>query len=643
MIERLRRVFYRAVIGHPWGVLVAVVAVLGVAAYQARHFELDASAESLLVQDSPALETFRDVNATYGSQPFLFVTYTPQKPLFSEQSLATLDSLAGDLAVVDGVASVTHMLNVPMIETTDVGFGELAEDVPTLGEGDVTPAQARRELVNSPLYQDLIINDDADTTAILVRLAADTEHQSLLEKRQKLRDQKRAGELDPAGRAELAQVQRDIEAHDDRAQQRLEDNVAAIRDVLGDYRDRATIHLGGVPMIAVDMIDFVDSDIRTFGVAVGLFIVVLLAAAFGRPRWVVAPALICAAVVLAVFGLIGTMGWPVTVVSSNFVSLVLIITLSLIVHLIVRYRELRAADPDADQGQLLRRTIDSKLIPSVFTALTTAISFAALLFADIQPVKDFGRIMTCAVVLAFVAAFVLFPAMLAWLRPTPVPRLRGAGARRVNVGIAHLVQRRPGITATVFLLLAAVGVTGALQLSVENRFIDYFHEDTEIYQGMRLIDRELGGTTPLSVIIDAPSRSSRTTRRTRHSPRSSVWGRARARIRPTATGTTRPSSTASAISTTISTAWRRPARCFRWRRSGDWRSRSTTARRSSPTSSVCSTSGCPTICARSSSTRTCGPTAIRSASISASSIHCPGSTATRSSSVSAASCLSASR
>jgi predicted RND superfamily exporter protein len=209
-------------------------------------------------------------------------------------------------------------------------------------------------------------------------------------------------------------------------------------------------------------------------------------------------------VVLAVFGLIGTMGWPVTVVSSNFVSLVLIITLSLIVHLIVRYRELRAADPEAGQSDLLRGTLDSKFTPSVFTALTTAISFGALLFADIQPIKDFGRIMVCAVALGFVATFVLFPAMLAWLRPTPVPRLRGAGARRVNLWIAHWVQGRPVATAVVFVVLAAVGVGGALQLTVENRFIDYFHEDTEIYQGMRLIDRELGGTTPLSVVIDAP-------------------------------------------------------------------------------------------------------------------------------------------
>jgi len=504
MIQRLQAAFYRLVIGHPfWLIAIAAVGVAA-AGYQARHFELDASPESLLVEQSPTLDTYRAVRSTYGSDAPLFVTFSPEQPLFSDASLATLEALAGDLAALDGVASVTHMLNVPLIETTDVTFSSLAEDVPTLGEGDVTPDQARREFLNSPLYRDLIINDEADTTAMLVRLEHDSAYQELIERRRELRAQRGEGELDAEARTELDQLERRIDERKNAARARLEERVGAIRGVLEQYRDDARIHLGGVPMIAVDMLDFVANDIRTFGVAVGLFIVVLLALAFRRPRWVVAPAVICASVVVGLFGFIGTMGWPVTVVSSNFVSLALIITLSLLVHLIVRYRELQVADPEADQAKLLRQTLDSKFTPSLFTALTTGISFAALMLADIQPVKDFGLIMVWAVALGFATTFVLFPALLAWLAKPPAPRLQGDVTQRATLGVAQVVRRHSTATVAVFVVLAVLGVAGALQLTVENRFIDYFHEDTEIYQGMRLIDRELGGTTPLDVVIDAP-------------------------------------------------------------------------------------------------------------------------------------------
>jgi predicted RND superfamily exporter protein len=284
----------------------------------------------------------------------------------------------------------------------------------------------------------------------------------------------------------------------------MEADIAEIRTILDEYRDPPRIHLGGVPMIAVDMIDFVRSDIRTFGVGIGLFIVLLLAFAFHRPRWVVVPTAICASVVVVMVGWIGFAGWPVTVVSSNFISLVLIITLSLIVHLIVRYRELHSHDPAADQRTLLRDTIDSKFQPSLLTSLTTSISFGSLMFAHIRPVIDFGLMMTCSVVIGFLLTFALFPSMLALVTPGRVQRPRHDYMGGFNIGLARGVRRHGLATAALFVVLFVLGVAGALRLTVENRFIDYFHDDTEIYQGMALIDRELGGTTPLDVVLDAP-------------------------------------------------------------------------------------------------------------------------------------------
>jgi predicted RND superfamily exporter protein len=504
MIERIVARYYRVVLHMPLAVLVAVAALLAVAVHQAQYFELDASSESLLLEDDENLETFRTIRAKYGSSDMVFVTFTPPGDLFADATLERIDDLRSDLESLDNVASVITLLDVPLLRAPGVSFDTLGEGIPTLRDPGISREQAREELRNSPLYRDLILSDDADTTMLIVSFESDKEYKQLLDRSRELKDRRHDAGLDAAGRAELERVQQRIDTRGDELQVQLERDIKRIRAILDQYRDPTRIHLGGVPMIAVDMIEFVRSDIRTFGIGVGLFILLLLAATFRRLRWVLVPSAICASTVVAMVGWIGFAGWPVTVVSSNFISLVLIVTLSLIVHMIVRYRELHAHDPEADQRSLLRGTIDSKFQPSFFTSLTTSISFGSLMFADIRPVIDFGLMMTCSVVLGFVLTFVLFPSLLAPLASRTPQRLARDYLGRFNVGLARLVRRQQLFTVGLFALLFLLGVAGALRLTVENRFIDYFHEDTEIYQGMALIDQKLGGTTPLDVVLDAP-------------------------------------------------------------------------------------------------------------------------------------------
>jgi len=504
MIERIVARYYQFVLHMPAAVLIAVAALLAVAVHQAQYFELDASAESLLLEDDENLETFRTIRAKYGSSDMVFVTFTPAGDLFADETLSRIDALAGDLESLDNVASVTTLLDVPLLRSPGVNFDTLGEGIPTLRDPGTSREQAKEELRNSPLYRDLMLSDDADTTMLIVQFRPDEEYRQLLDRSRELKNRRRESGLDGGERSELRRVQQRIEERGDELQVQLEKDIEQIRSILDRYRDPTRIHLGGVPMIAVDLIEFVRSDIRTFGVGVGLFIVLLLATTFRRLRWVLVPSAICASTVVVMVGWIGFAGWPVTVVSSNFISLMLIVTLSLIVHMIVRYRELHAHDPEADQRTLLRGTIDSKFQPSFFTSLTTSISFGSLMFANIRPVIDFGLMMTCSVVLGFVLTFVLFPSMLAPLSPRRPQRLAHDYLGRFNVGVARLVRRHGLLTGAVFALLFVLGVAGAMRLTVENRFIDYFHEDTEIYQGMALIDRELGGTTPLDVVLDAP-------------------------------------------------------------------------------------------------------------------------------------------
>lgn len=490
-------------LGHPLATLIVVTLLVAALGVFAPRMELNASADSLMLEDDEELDYNRTLRARYGSDDFLIVTYSPVADLFSEAVLERLSRLRDELRAVEGVSSVTTILDVPLLQSPPIDLDDLPDGVRLLSDPSVDRDLARRELTTSPLYRNLIISPDARTTAVRVDLREENTYQRLFRDRQRLLDKRKEA---PWSEEEQAEFQR-LDAAFELNLQRLKDQqthvIRDVRTILERYRDDATLYLGGVPMIITDSIDFVRNDLVTFGTGVILFVIVLLAFAFRRLRWVVLSLATCFAAGLAMVGFLGLVEWPVTVVSSNFISLLLILTLSLGLHLIVRYRELHLQKPEADQFALVRETLHSKAVPSLYTTLTTMVAFGSLLVSRIGPVIDFGWMMVMGLALAFVLAFTLFPAGLMLLKPVIV-RSQADPTENATGWLAGLVSGHGSTIVLACALLGVVALIGTTQLTVENRFLDYFRKSTEIYKGMSLIDRQLGGTTPLDVVIDAP-------------------------------------------------------------------------------------------------------------------------------------------
>jgi predicted RND superfamily exporter protein len=492
------------ILQHPMAVLLLIAALVAVSAWQARSFRLDASSDSLLLEEDESLRYYRTVRARYGSDDFLIVTYTPAAALFDPETLADLGRLRDELSALKRVDSVTSILDVPLIRSPPVSLSELQKQVPTLESPGSDKTLARQELLTSPLYRNLLISPDGGTTALQINLHRSTQYSQLLERRSALREERLQQPLSSQQRRELAGLTQQIKRENSRHQGQLRQDVKHIRAIMDSHRDAARLHLGGVPMIVADSIGYIRHDLIVFGAGVVLFLVIILTIAFRKPRWVVLPLLTCGATGVVMTGLLGLLDWPVTVVSANFLALLLIITLSLTIHLMVRYRELHALRPQADQYQLVRDTVHSKAMPCFYTAITTMVAFGSLLVSGVRPVIDFGWMMTLGIAVAFVLSFTLFPCAALCLAPGQ-PAYRRDLVQSITGWAARLVERHGNATLGVFAVLAVFGVVGISFLSVENRFIDYFKASTEIHQGMELIDRELGGTTPLDVIVDAPS------------------------------------------------------------------------------------------------------------------------------------------
>jgi len=495
--------YERTVLRHPLATLLAAVLLVGALAVFAPRFQLDASSETLVMENDEAVRYYRSVRARYESDDFLVITYTPEGGLFTERSLDRLEALRDALAEIEQVEEVTSLLDVPVLEGLDASLTELPTEAEALTCDGPDRVQDCKRLLDSDLYRNLLISPDGTTSGIRVMLEQDERLLSLKEQRDELRIKAQEEGLSEAERAELGRLEEAADARGDFLRDREAEIIAQVRTVLDRFRDGTRLHLGGVPMIAVDSISFIRHDLVVFGAAVTAFIILILFTAFRQPRWVLLPVATCAATVIAMVGLLGLLGWPVTVVSSNFISLLLILNLALCVHLVVRYREIHEQQPEWDQRALVRETVFSKFYPCLYTVLTTMVAFGSLLVSGIRPVIDFGWMMVIGLGIAFLLSFTLFPAALLLLRAGKPPRLRNITGK-VTGGLARLVRRRPVAIVVLSAVLGVIGLAGSLQLSIENRFIDYFKESTEIHQGMRLIDEKLGGTTPLDVLVDAP-------------------------------------------------------------------------------------------------------------------------------------------
>ena len=497
----LIHIYDRYILEWPRLILVCLLAAIAFLGYQAKDFKLDASPQTLLLETDQDLRYSQLIKSRYGGHDYLLMTYTPEGPLFSKQSLMQLTRLRDELRQLKNVAAVNCILNAPLLESPPVPLKELATRIPTLESPDVNLKLAKIEIANSPLFQELLVSRDLKTTALQIMFHTDQVYQELEVRRDQLRQKQMKESLTSVEHAELGKISAKIQKYRDEIKQIRHQDIAAIRTIMHRYRSDAQLFLGGISMVTDDLISFIKKDLMTFGMGVLFFLIVALGVIFKSKRWVVMPILCCAASAIAMMGLLGMFGWRVTVISSNFISLQLIVTMAITIHLIVRYRFLAIHTCGADQRQLILNTVRQMMTPCLFAALTTIAGFGSLLFCSILPVKTFGWMMIAGILVSLLLTFLVFPAglMLMEKKATPV-------AQKSQYQLTHLLARFTKNHGKLILITSifvfVMSVAGIFRLSVENRFIDYFKETTEIHQGMKIIDQKLGGTTPLDVIIE---------------------------------------------------------------------------------------------------------------------------------------------
>ncbi len=496
--------FDRIILGHPLITIVCFLCMITFFGYHAREFKIDASAETLLNENDKDLLYWRTICKRYGVKDFIVITYKPYKmDLFSPKALSEISHIQNEIKKrIKSVESVVSILNVPLIETAKrMHVKDLINNIPTLESPGIDIELAKEEFKNSPLYRNLLVSPELDATALQVIFKLDKKYDELVDKRDKLVQKKYSEGLNKKEKEEYKRLSKKIRAYLDRIRDQRHKDIEQIRSIVNKYSEHAKIILGGLPVIADDLVKFIHNDLKVFGFGVFIFMLVTLGFSFRKPRWIILPMLCCGFSVIVMMGILGIFDWEVTVISSNFISLQLILTMAIAIHLIVRYEEFHSEDPAISNRILIRNTIQDKFTPCLYTTLTTIAGFSSLLLCDIKPVRTFGWMMSVGLLVSLLLTFIFFPAEVMLLKKvTPLKK------KKTDFGVtkffAKLVDGHERSIILVSLIVLVVSLVGISKLEVENCFIDYFKHTTEIYQGLKFIDQKLGGTTPLDVIIE---------------------------------------------------------------------------------------------------------------------------------------------
>ena len=481
--------------------VISLVLVLSVVfGYLGTKLSIDASAETLLLEHDPDLKAYRQIAKRYDSPGLLVVAFTPKDDLFSPKNLELIKNLSGELAKNDMVSSVISILNLPLLNSVKGGVTGILDHTPTLSDKDINISKAKLEFAKSPIYSGNLISKDLKTTAIALNLKQDEKFNELLNERNLLSQKESNGTITQAEKIKFKALLSEFKAYRDELRKSDHKNLEAIKTAIAKFNANDELFLGGANMIADDMIGFIKSDLLVYGLSVLALLSFSLWLFFRQIRWIVLPMFICAVSAIFTTGIFGMFGWEVTVISSNYIALQLIITISTVIHLVVSYREFYARHPKYSQNQLIYLTLRDKFSPSFWAIFTTVIGFSSLMSADIKPVIMLGIMMSAGISVSLVLAFLLFGSVNANLKKL-APVRTFENSFKFTKYCANLALNSRKIIYAVCVLVVCFGVYGISKIKVENSFIGYFKESTQIRQGMQVIDTKLGGTIPVDVIV----------------------------------------------------------------------------------------------------------------------------------------------
>tara|TARA_B100001057_G_scaffold451974_1_gene495512 strand:- start:421 stop:2898 length:2478 start_codon:yes stop_codon:yes gene_type:complete len=486
--------------------LLLILIVIAISFYFSKNFNLDASSDALLLEGDKDLQYLREINSRYGSKDFLFLTYSPVTNFTDEDTIINIQLLKSKIEKLTWVDSIITIIDVPLLKSSDEPLMERLKNYKTLSYPNINKNRGFQEILNSPIYKDYVISKDGKTSGVVIYLKKDKRLNEYIKLKEKYYYENKEKKQSSLEKKKYKEFLKEYEDYKNLYNKRNHQNITEIRGIISKYGENAKIHLGGIPMIADDMMSYIKNDIVVFGIGVFVFIIFTLWFIFRNIKWVIMPLLGCATSVIIMVGLLGLIGWKVTVISSNFIALMLILNMAMNIHVTVRFLQLKKEYPNLTKKDAVLEACQKMMLPILYTVLTTICAFLSLIFSGIKPIIDFGWMMTLGLIVSLFVTFLLLPCLLNIFSSDNEINIKDTEKSLITKVLGLIAKKNGSLLFGTTLAIVIASIIGISKLEVENSFINYFDKETEIYKGMKKIDDELGGTTPLNVIIKFPTK-----------------------------------------------------------------------------------------------------------------------------------------
>ena len=447
------------------------IASLIFTSFYIRDFRIDASSDSLVSQNDEDFKYFSYYQDLFPTKNSLVIAIKSNSKI-DRVLIEEIEKISEKLSDLPEVYSVFTINKAPILLLNNTSLIDLANNnYETILNSSLPFEDILNEFAKSPIYSDQIINESKNITSIVIFLNENNKALDLKENKNLYLSQGKYYSI----KTEIDKERNEL--------------IKKIRNIITNSNKDFTYYLGGVEMISSDVISYVKNDILTFSLIVLLIIILILFIIFRRVKWVFAILFTSISAVYLSIGLAGFINFEITAVSANFLSLMFVLSISMNVHIMNNYlqRDIKIIE-----------NFRMMFWPCFYTFLTTIVAFVSLVISDIKPVIDFGIIMIIALLIVLISSFVILPLIVSFFSKEE---------KSYSLNLSFLKSFYPfayknskyilGLNILIFF----ISLYGITNLNVENSFIKYFKKNTEIYKGMYLIDNELGGTTPLDIIL----------------------------------------------------------------------------------------------------------------------------------------------
>jgi predicted RND superfamily exporter protein len=479
--EKLENKFLPKLFKRP-ALIVLVIGIITVFfALQLPRASLDNNNLRFIPRDDEARVVSQYIDDTFGSSLFVLVGLERRYgTVFDGEFLGRIrdyiSRIEREVAIIGTVNS--------MVSSDYIAGEDDAVVVEKLISGDFsgTPeetAELKRRLLSWDMYRRSLISDDFTATQILVTLDINSED---------------------SGKPEVV------------------DSFIRIRDIALEMFDgMAEVYVTGLPVISATINEAVRADLVLM---VPLVIVVVLLALFFSFRRLTAVVLPLLTVLVATIWSMGAM--PLFGVQLSVISTVLPVILVAVgsaygIHVITHYIDARELEGEitAEEHRELVFALLRKIGKAVFlAALTTFAGFGSFIFTSVLPIREFGCFSAFGVFASFMVALTLIPALLLIRGPRPMrapprskdaPDLSGTADPFSDViaGVFMGIARKRRTVMLLAALATLVSLYGVSRVIIDNIFVEYFKDTTDISRSDRFIREHFGGSKVISIVMEA--------------------------------------------------------------------------------------------------------------------------------------------